>query len=73
MVALDGRSTFAQRLRITGVTSETPSDYFGEFMVNRQLLLWAVATRTQLERWEPLVAANVAAEFGGSPLEDAQI
>jgi hypothetical protein len=25
--------------------------------VNRQRLLWAVATRKQLERWEPLVAA----------------
>ena len=31
--------------------------YFDETMVNRQRLLWAVATRRQLERWEPLVAA----------------
>ena len=34
-------------------------DYFGETMVNRQRLLWVVATRRQLERWEPLVASVV--------------
>jgi hypothetical protein len=34
-------------------------DYFDETMVNRQRLLWAVATRRQLERWEPLVASVV--------------
>lgn len=32
------------------------SDYFDETMVNRQRLFWTVATRRQLERWEPLVA-----------------
>jgi hypothetical protein len=33
------------------------NDYFDERMLNRQRLLWAIATRRQLERWEPLVAA----------------
>jgi hypothetical protein len=42
-------------------------DYFDERMVNRQLLLWAIATRRQLERWEWLVAANIRAQFGGEP------
>ncbi len=32
-------------------------DYFDDAMVNRQRLLWAIATRRQLERWEPIVAA----------------
>jgi hypothetical protein len=32
-------------------------DYFDATMLNRQRLLWAIATRRQLERWEPLVAA----------------
>jgi hypothetical protein len=34
-------------------------DYFDQWMVSRQRLLWAVATRRQLERWEPLVASVV--------------
>lgn len=34
-----------------------PAEYFDELMLDRQRLLWAVATRRQLERWEPLVAA----------------
>lgn len=34
-------------------------DYFDKTMVNRQRLLWSVATRRQLERWEPLVASVV--------------
>jgi hypothetical protein len=35
------------------------SDYFDDGMVNRQRLLWTIATRRQLERWEPIVAAVV--------------
>lgn len=35
-----------------------PDDYFDERMANRQRLLWAVATRRQLERWEPVVAKH---------------
>ena len=34
-------------------------DYFDDAAVNRERLLWAIATRRQLERWEPLVAAFV--------------
>ncbi len=34
-------------------------DYFDPVMVNRQRLIWTVATRRQLERWEPYVAAAV--------------
>jgi hypothetical protein len=35
------------------------NDYFDDLMINRQRLLWAIATRQQLERWEPYVAAAV--------------
>ena len=38
-------------------------DYFDERGVNRQRLLWAIATRRQLERWEPLVAATLRDSF----------
>jgi hypothetical protein len=38
-------------------------DYFDERMVNRQRLIWTIATRRQLERWEPYVAAAVRADF----------
>ena len=31
-------------------------DYFDGLALDRQRLLWAVATRRQLERWEPIVA-----------------
>jgi hypothetical protein len=34
-------------------------DYFDEPMILRQRLIWTIATRGQLERWEPLVAAWV--------------
>ena len=40
-------------------------DYFDDVMVNRQRLIWTVATRRQLERWEPYVAAAVRADVGG--------
>lgn len=38
--------------------------YFDERMINRQRLLWTVATRRQLERWEPIVAAVLLGSFG---------
>ncbi len=44
------------------------TDYFNEGMVNRQRLLWAIATRRQLERWEPLVAAILNEDLAGRPL-----
>jgi hypothetical protein len=47
--------------------------YFGPLMVNRQRLLWAVATRRQLERWELLVAESLRAEFDGAEFGDANI
>jgi hypothetical protein len=34
-------------------------DYFSGAGGYRQVLVWTVATRVQLERWEPLVAAHV--------------
>jgi hypothetical protein len=43
------------------------TDYFNEGMVNRQRLLWAIATRRQLERWEPLVAAILNETSPGGP------
>jgi hypothetical protein len=50
-------------------------DYFGDLMVNRQRLIWTVATRRQLERWEPYVARSVRAGFArpGSDIPDADI
>jgi hypothetical protein len=34
-------------------------DYFDPLMANRQVMFWVVATRQQLDRWEPLVACFV--------------
>lgn len=34
-------------------------DYYDGLMLNRQRLFWAIATRRQLARWEPLVARHV--------------
>jgi hypothetical protein len=48
-------------------------DYFGPPMVHRQRLLWAVATRRQLDRWEPLVAASVRLSFQRQQLTAAEI
>src|SRR5215216_602583 len=42
-------------------------------MVNRQRLLWGIATRRQLERWEPLVASNLRAHLAGRPPAGADI
>ena len=42
-------------------------------MVNRQRLLWTVATRRQLERWEPYVAAAVLRGMSRKRLEPADI
>jgi hypothetical protein len=48
-------------------------DYFDGLMVNRQRLLWAIATRRQLERWEPIVAASVREDFGDRTFPDVDI
>lgn len=48
-------------------------DYFDEGTRNRQRLIWAVATRRQLERWEPIVAANLLADGEGGQLEGADV
>jgi hypothetical protein len=48
-------------------------DYFNDTMLNRQRLLWTVATRRQLERWEPMVAAWVLESLGGPPFSGADI
>src|SRR4051794_39310195 len=42
-------------------------------MLNRERLAWAVATRRQLDRWEPLVAENVRRSFEDRQLDDADI
>ena len=44
---------------LASMTSPLADEYFDQTMLNRQRLLWAVATRRQLERWEPLVAGAV--------------
>jgi hypothetical protein len=41
--------------------------------VNRQRLLWTVATRVQLERWEPLVAASLLDSFAGRQPDDGDV
>jgi hypothetical protein len=43
-------------------------DYFDPLTVNRQRLLWTVATRRQMERWEQLVAAILNADAAGQHL-----
>jgi hypothetical protein len=40
-------------------------DYFDERTVNGRRLFWAIATRRQLERWEPIVAADLRDSFAG--------
>ena len=42
-------------------------------MVNRQRLLWAIATRKQLERWEPLVASFWRADPATAHPDEADI
>jgi hypothetical protein len=51
----------------------TPREYFDQGMVNRQRLLWTIATRLQLERWEPYVAAGVLRGFERRQLDSADI
>jgi hypothetical protein len=46
---------------------------FDALGVNRQLLIWAIATRRQLGRWEALVAANLRADLKGGQVPDALI
>ncbi len=53
--------------------SADPMPYFDTLMLNRQRLLWAVATRQQLERWEPYVAAEVLRGYEHGKLDDADI
>lgn len=48
-------------------------DYFDDTMVNRQRLLWAIATRRQLERWEPIVAAVVRGHLAGCQPDGADV
>lgn len=48
-------------------------EYFDELMVNRQRLVWTIATRRQLERWEPFVAAGVLRGMDSRQLDPADI
>jgi hypothetical protein len=48
-------------------------DYFSDRMINRQRLLWTVATRRQLERWEPLVAAALRAHMAEKQPDGADV
>jgi hypothetical protein len=50
-----------------------PDDYFDERMVNRQRLLFTVATRRQLERWEPIVAEHVRGLMGDRRLDGMDV
>jgi hypothetical protein len=64
---IDPQSTLRQ------MGSRSPFSYFDEPMQNRQRLLWTIATRRQLERWEPFVAAEVLSGFDGRELDSADI
>ncbi|HEV7567195.1 MAG TPA: hypothetical protein VGO31_14695 [Microbacteriaceae bacterium] len=55
------------------MSGSSAGDYFDEGMVNRSRLLWTVATRRQLERWEPFVAAHVFALYGRRHLSHVDI
>lgn len=52
-------------------------EYFDQPALLRQVLLWCVAAREQLEKWERLVATSVAGQLydqkGSAPLPDADI
>jgi hypothetical protein len=50
-----------------------PSDYFDATMLHRQRLLWAIAARRQLDRWESILAARARVRLAGGPPEDATI
>ncbi len=46
-------------------------EYFDEQTIQLQRLHWAIATRRQLERWEPLVATAVRDSYSGRETEGA--
>jgi hypothetical protein len=48
-------------------------EYFDDVMVDRQRLLWTMATRRQLERWEPIVAAAVRDRWIGRHPSEADV
>src|SRR5262249_7294102 len=50
-----------------GILDGVSWNYFGPVGVARQQLLWALATRRQLDRWEALVARSVCAGLGWGP------
>lgn len=53
---------------------EDAAQYWDAIGINRQLLLWAVATRRQLNRWERLVAAYVKSRIANAePYADASV
>jgi hypothetical protein len=49
------------------------TEYFDATMVNQQRLRWTAATRQQLERWEPLVAAHVLDTWEGRTPDGPEI
>ena len=64
VVALSSVRAFAMMRAVT---------YFGPLMVNRQRLLWTIATRRQLERWEPFVAEAVRRGLASGQLDSADV
>ena len=49
-------------------------NYFDPLMVRRQRLIWTIATRRQLERWEPLVAESIRRDlYKNGQLDSADI
>lgn len=55
------------------LTARMFEDYFDDLALNQQRLLWTVATRRQLERWEPIVAEIVGGSFVGREPDGADV
>jgi hypothetical protein len=54
------------------MTADDAGDsFFGTIGTNREVLLWAVATRRQMERWEAIAARWVAGQFGMAEPSDS--
>jgi hypothetical protein len=60
---------------LTAVKDLMATDYFDKRTLNRQRLFWALATREQLARWEPLVASSLLQQLqeNSDGLDDTEI
>jgi hypothetical protein len=59
-----------RRSQPSAAAIKAADNYFDDMMVSRQRLLWTIATRRQLERWEALVADQLREQFASKPFAD---